>query len=58
MKESGMKNGEPKMKLEEKYKYLLNFAEWVKKQSCCPMCECIPCEAVSVLRKIGENNEN
>lgn len=45
------------MKLEEKYKYLLNFAQWVKKQSCCPMCECIPCEAVSVLRKIGENNE-
>lgn len=54
MKENDMKNGEPKMSLEEKYKYLLNFAEWTAIQSCCHRCECISCEAVAVLRKIGE----
>ena len=43
--------------LQRKYKELLEFTIWASKQSCCNVCDCRPCEAISVLRKIGETND-
>ncbi len=41
------------MILEEKLEKLLALDLWVSKQSCCNVCgDCIPCEAVTVLRAI------
>lgn len=40
----------------ERYEKLLEFTQWASKQPCCNVCDCRPCEALSVLRKIGEEN--
>lgn len=38
-----------------KYPRLLEFVKRVHKQSCCNVCECVPCDALDVLREIGED---
>ena len=36
----------------EKYEILLEFVKKIWMQSCCNVCECIPCDALDVLRKV------
>ena len=41
---------------EAKYKKLLEFARNCLNQSCCIVCNCMKCDALEVLREIGEAN--
>lgn len=42
---------------EMKFKYdkLLEFAKHAAKNSCCLVCSCLACDALTVLRQIGED---
>ncbi len=41
-------------RLKDNYQKLLNFTKRVKSQSCCNVCNCLACDALTVLREIGE----
>lgn len=36
------------------YQVMLEFIKSLKNRGCCAMCECISCDALQVLREIGE----
>lgn len=41
--------------INEKYQKLLEFVKSVKNQSCCNVCDCRSCDALKLLRDIGED---